>query len=219
MIYSDDGQLVWQGPLVNISALQPQTFDGEPVIAYWQGYNTHNGFGFGSISIRNSSYDQIYEVTLPQEQGNFFTSYGPMDSYIDIHESQFTDEGTILVTVVNTTRADMSSVGGPKDGWIQDGLFYEIDVKTNKVLFSWSALDHLDEIPMTNVEVPLEGKGKEASDPWSYAHLNSVAKYGDSYLISSRYMCSIFLINKNGNVTWQLHVSPNPTQPNPQTNE
>ena len=215
MIYSDDGQLVWQGPLVNISALQPQTLHGEPVLAYWQGYDTHNGFGFGSISIRNSSYDQLYDVTLSQEEGNFFSSYGPMDSYIDIHESQITDEGTILVTAVNTTRADMSSVGGPKDGWVQDGLFYEIDIKTNKVLFSWSALDNLSEIPMTNAEVPLEGKGRNASDPWAYAHLNSVAKYGDNYLISSRYMCSIFFLNKNGNVIWHLHVSPNlPNHPN-----
>ncbi|RJE18632.1 hypothetical protein PHISCL_09036, partial [Aspergillus sclerotialis] len=205
MIYSDDGQLVWHGPNINVSAVQPQTLHGEPVLAYWQGYNTHKGFGFGSIVIRNSSYDQLYEVTLSQEQGNFFTSYGPMDSYIDIHESQITDEGTILVTVVNTTRADMSSVGGPKDGWVQDGLFYEIDIKTNKIVFSWSALDHLSEIPMTNVEVPLDGKGKDASDPFSYAHLNSVAKYGDNYLISSRYMCSIFLLNKTGNVIWHLH--------------
>lgn len=206
MIYSDDGQLVWQGPLVNISAYQPQMLHGEPVLAYWQGYDSNNGFGFGSISIRNSSYDQIYEVTLPQKEGNFHSGYGPMDSYIDIHESQFTDNGTILVTAVNTTRADLSSVGGPKDGWLQDGLFYEIDIETNNVVFHWSALDHLDEIPMTNAEIPLDGKGASESDPWAYAHLNSVAKYGDNYLISSRYMCSIFLINKHGNVIWHLHV-------------
>lgn len=205
MIYSDDGQLVWQGPLVNISAYQPQMLHGEPVLAYWQGY-VDSGFGFGSICIRNSSYDQIYEVTLPQEEGNFNSGQGPMASYIDIHESQITDEGTILVTAVNTTRADLSSVGGPKDGWLQDALFYEIDIETNKVLFSWGTLDHVDEMPMTNAECPLEGKGKSESDPWAYAHLNSVTKYGDNYLVSSRYLCTIFMVNKHGNVIWQLHV-------------
>lgn len=217
MIYSDDGQLVWQGPLMNISAYQPQMLNGEPVLAYWNGNNPQVGYGFGVISILDSSYHEIHKVTLPREKGNFFTSYGPQDSYIDIHESQITEDGTILVTVVNTTRADLSSVGGPKDGWLIDGLFYEIDIKSNEVVFHWSALDHVSEIPMTNAVVPLDGKGHSASDPWAYAHLNSVAKYGENYLISSRYMCSVFFINKHGHVIWHLHVihpTLKPNQPN-----
>lgn len=214
MIYSDDGQLVWQGPLMNISAYQPQELHGEPVLAYWSGNNPHNGFGFGAISILNSSYHEIHKVTLPGDKGNFFTSYGPQDSYIDIHESHITDQGSVLVTAVNTTRADLSPVGGPQDGWLQDSLVYEIDVESNEILFSWSALDHLAEIPMTNAQVPLDGKGHSAADPWSYAHLNSVAKYGENYLISSRFMCSIFLLDRNGHVIWQLHVSHRPSHPN-----
>jgi hypothetical protein len=51
----DDGQLVWQGVNGNSTALQPQMLNGEPVIAYWEGF-TGSGFGFGNISIMNSSY-------------------------------------------------------------------------------------------------------------------------------------------------------------------
>lgn len=207
-IYQDDGQLVWRGPLVNTSAEQPQMLNGEPVLAYWNGANI-KGFGFGSISILNSSYDEIYKVTLPGTEEKFVTVLDPVTypSYIDIHESQITDQGTILVTAVNVTQMDLSSIGGPKDGWVQDGLFYEIDIKTNDVLFRWSTVEHLSEIPLSNNELPLDGKGTNKTTPYEYPHLNSVAKYGDSYLISSRFMCSFFFIDKNGNVTWHLHVS------------
>lgn len=208
MIYSDDGQLVWQGPNSSwVSAFQPQTLFGEPVLAYWTG-NISAGYGWGSITIVDGSYQELYKVTLSGREQGLYTAVGPQESYIDIHESHITDQGTILVTAVNYTRADISAVGGPKDGWVRDGLFYEIDIKTNDVLFCWSVLDHRSGIPITNAEVPLDGKGRDASDPWAYAHLNSVAKYGDNYLLSSRYMCSIFYISgKDGHVIWQLHVS------------
>ncbi|GAT21306.1 arylsulfotransferase [Aspergillus luchuensis] len=206
-IYSDDGQLVWQGPNANTSAYQPQMLDGEPVLAYWQGAN-YLGYGFGAISILNASYQEIHRITLPgTDDQHFVTTADPetFPSYIDIHESQITSDGTILVTAVNVTQCDLSPIGGPKDGWVQDGLFYEIDIKTNKVLFRWSTVEHLSEIPLTNTELPLLGSGTSKSDPYEYPHLNSVAKYGDSYLLSSRFMCSIFLLDKHGNVTWHLH--------------
>ncbi|KAF7596381.1 hypothetical protein BBP40_002125 [Aspergillus hancockii] len=48
------------------------------------------------------------------------------------------------------------------------------------------------------------------TNPSEYRHLNSVAKYGVSYLVSSRYMCSIFLIYKNGNRPKRRHLHPPP---------
>ncbi|KAK5806620.1 hypothetical protein VI817_000878 [Penicillium citrinum] len=208
-IYSDDGQLVWQGAKGNYSALQPQMLNGEPVIAYWTGYDGQ-GFGFGHISILNSSYDEIHRVTLDCKAENFVTIFDEtmeFDSCIDIHESQFTDDGTILVTAVNVTQADLSSVGGPKNGWIQDGLIYEIDLETNEILFRWSAHEHIDQVRLSDVRAPLEGSesGMNKTSPYGYPHLNAVYKYGDHYLLSSRYMCSIFFLDSNGNVTWHLH--------------
>lgn len=208
-IYSDDGQLVWQGAEGNYSALQPQMLNGEPVIAYWTGYDGQ-GFGFGHISILNSSYDEIHRVTLDCKSENFVTVFEDMEfeSCIDIHESQFTSNGTILVTAVNVTQADLSSVGGPIDGWIQDGLIYEIDLETNEILFRWSAHEHIDQVLLSDVRAPLEGSesGVNKTNPYGYPHLNAVYKYGDSYLLSSRYMCSVFFIDPNGDITWHLHV-------------
>ncbi|KAL3449102.1 ASST-domain-containing protein [Aspergillus insuetus] len=207
MIYAEDGQLVWRGPSVNISAFQPQMLEGEPVLAYWDGY-LFPGFGFGGITILNSSYDEIYRVTLRGgDENEFVTVAEPQvfDSYIDIHESQITPEGTILVTAVNVSQVDLSSIGGPTDGWVQDGLVYEIDIRTNKVLFRWSAVEHMDQVRLSDSVLPLEDSGRNISDAYEYPHLNSVMKYGDSYLISSRFMCSLYFIDKNGDVIWHLH--------------
>lgn len=211
VIYSDDGQLVWQGVPGNYSALQPQILDGEPVIALWEGVK-ESGFGFGHISILNSSYDEIYRVTLNCKEQNFVTVLDPtpLESCIDIHESQFTADGTILVTAVNVTQGDLTSVGGPKNGWIQDGLIYEIDIKTNKIVFRWSAHEHPNEAPMSYDRAPIgvtgAGSGASRKDPYGYPHLNSVYKYGKNYLLSSRYMCSIFFLASDGGLIWHLHV-------------
>ncbi|KAJ5740197.1 hypothetical protein N7493_000069 [Penicillium malachiteum] len=209
-IYSDDGELVWQGPEGREFALQPQVLDGEPVLVYWDG-NFNLGFGHGHISILNTSYDEIHRVTLDCQQENIVTVYDEpvgIDSCLDLHENQFTDNGTVLAMAVNVTQADLTSVGGPKDGWIQDGVIYEIDLKTNEILFRWSAFDHIDELPMSYIMAPFDaasGEGRSRTNPWGYPHLNSVAKYGDSYLLSSRQMCAAILVAPNGSVTWTLH--------------
>jgi hypothetical protein len=209
-IYTDAGQLIWQGASGNYSALQPQMLNGKPVITYWSGYSGL-GFGFGAISILNGSYDEIRRVTLDCKAENFVTVFDPLDvgSCIEIHEIQLTGNGTILVTAVNVTQADLSAVGGPKDGWIQDSLVYEIDIETDEVVFRWSAHEHVDQVPITDVRAPLEGSGSNKSDPFAYPHLNSAYRYGDSYLVSSRLMCSLYFLAADGSVTWHLNVSSN----------
>lgn len=210
LIYSDDGQLVFHGPSEGAYSLRAQTLNGEPVLTYWTGVPAE-GFGFGSVILLNSSYEKVGEVTLPESDDNIFETVLGTDlpSYIDNHEDTITGEGTMLVTAVNVMQADLQEVGGPKDGWVQDGLIYEIDVETNEVLFRWSTLEHLEDLPLSDVEVPLEGTGFNSSAPWGYPHLNSVAKYGDKYLISSRFMCSLFFVDKNGDLIWKLHVCEN----------
>ncbi|KAI1799051.1 ASST-domain-containing protein [Daldinia bambusicola] len=143
--------------------------------------------------------------------GNFLTlpelDSSQLTSYLDMHESQITAQDTILVTLYNITKCDLSSVGGPQDAWVADSLFYELDIKTNEILFKWSALDHVDQIPISDVQqfYPVANFGKNQSVPYGYFHINSVDQFEDgSYLVSSRYYCSIFKISKNGTVEWTL---------------
>nr|UPX44777.1 hypothetical protein FAC2J5_29 [Penicillium camemberti] len=112
-----------------------------------------------------------------------------------MHENTVTFDGKMLVTGYNVTQTDLSSVGGPKNGWITDSLFYEIEVKTNEILFRWSALDHIDQIPLDHVQpfYPVKDWG------------HNMDKFQDgTYIISSRYYCSLFKIAKDGSVDWTL---------------
>lgn len=148
-------------------------------------------------------------MTLPQTNAQMFLTASDeedLSSYVDIHESAITEDGTILVTAVNVTQTDLSSVGGPRDGWVQDGLVYEIDIETNEVLFRWSAVEHKRQLPLEYVEYPLGESGRNRSMPYEYPHLNSIAKYGEHYLVSSRYMCAVFLLDKRGDLIWLFHV-------------
>lgn len=213
LIMTDDNELIWQGPMPAEFAItfgiRPQIFEGEPVLVYWRGtgYNDPLGFGYGVIYLLNQSYEEIYRVTL--EDSSFAVVENmTIPSWIDIHENKLTDRGTVLVTAVNMTQYDLRPVGGEENGWIADSLFYEIDVKTNKPVYRWSALEHVDQIPLNGSRLPIDGLGNNKTFSWGAFHINSVDLFDDgAYLISSRYYCSIYRINKNGTVDWTLNVS------------
>ncbi|CAG7923158.1 unnamed protein product [Penicillium olsonii] len=210
-IMSDNNELVWQSPPGDLKGFRVQQLDGNPVLTYFNGLGVPEpfGWGYGIIQVLDQSYNSIYNVSVINDN---YTALGSIDSssfvsWIDMHENTMTSDGTMLVTGYNVTQCDLSSVGGPKDGWIADSLFYEIDVKTNDILYRWSAKDHLDQIPLEDVQpfYPLDDWGHNSSAPYGYFHINSVEKFQDgSYLISSRYYCSLFKIAKNGSVDWTL---------------
>lgn len=214
-IMSEENELIWQSRFGGYSAYSPQTFRGEPVLVFMNGvsFSEPYGFGYGLIMILDNTYTSIYNVSLTQRDGNF-NAFGGFDesllySWIDMHEAHITPEGTMLVCMYNVTQMDLRPVGGPKDGWITDSLFYEIDIETDKILFQWSAMNHLDQIPLSDVTkfYPAEDNGKNETIPWGYFHINSVDKFDDgSYLISARYTCAVYKIAPDGSVQWTFQV-------------
>ncbi|KAI1379373.1 ASST-domain-containing protein [Hypoxylon crocopeplum] len=212
-IMSDDNELVWQSSIGDYGDFRTQTFEGKPVLTFFNGISLGEpyGWGHGIIQLLDDSYTNIYNVSLTAEEEHFVTipELDPtlLVSYLDMHEARITAQNTILVTAYNVTRHNLSSVGGPEDGWVTDCLFYELDVKTNEILFKWSALGHVDQIPISDVLqfYPIAEFGKNQSIPYGYFHINSIDNFEDgSYLISSRYYCSVFKISKDGNVEWTL---------------
>ena len=206
-IVTEDGEDIFIGR-GHAFAFGAQTYQGKPVLAWWNGtvYAEPRGRGYGSIVIADTSYTTIANVTLP---GHFVledvgVSY---DTNIDIHEVYITPRDTVIVTANNVTNADLSSVGGSKTGWVVEAQFYEIDIKTNKVLYSWKSLDHQDQIPFTASQVPLGIDGSDGSTQekaWGYFHINAASSFGDGYLISSRFLCSFIAIERSGDVAWRV---------------
>lgn len=213
-VMSDSNELVWQSPPGDLKGFRVQKLDGKPVLTYFNGLGVPEpfGWGYGIIQVLDESYQSIYNVSVTNDN---YKALGSIDSssfvsWIDMHENTITSDGTMLVTGYNVTQTDLSSVGGPKNGWIADSLFYEIDVKTNEILFRWSALDHINQIPLENVQpfYPIQDWGHNSSSPYGYFHINSVDKFQDgTYIISSRYYCSLFKIAKDGSVDWTLQVN------------
>lgn len=208
LIMGTDGNLVWNGPLEHAFNFGKQRYKGKDVLAYWNGtvFSEPVGRGNGAVYLLDNTYNIIATVTLP---GNFaeLTPGQTFPSNIDLHELNITPQGTLLITANNVTTTDLSSIGGPAVGWVVDSLFYEIDIATNEVLFEWSALEHLDAIPITSTLYPLGFggfTGQNQSTAWGYSHVNAVTKLGDGYLASFRYLCSLIAFDAEGSILWTL---------------
>jgi hypothetical protein len=209
VIMDMDGELIWNGPEEHAFNFGVYQYDGDDVLAWWNGtlFPEPVGRGNGVIYIYNDRYEQIEKVTL---EGNFLELEpgATFESSIDVHELLITPENTLVVTANNVTQADLTSVGGPKDGWVVEAQVYEIDIKTNEVLFSWFSLDHLDDIPFSTSVYPLgvEGfNGTSQATAWGYFHINAAEPYDGGYILSSRFLCSAIAIDgKDGHVKWRL---------------
>ncbi|KAL4809145.1 ASST-domain-containing protein [Aspergillus unguis] len=200
-IVDNDGELIWQSSSHNTTGLRPQRLRGEDVLTYWEGERPANGAWIGSVVILNQSYDEMHRVTLGAEEGyRTGPSQSHVHSFIDMHESVITEQGSLLVTAANSTMFDLRSVGGAEDGRILDYLVYEIDIATNNVVYRWKASDHL---PMS-ASYAQGPKGLEGHGSWDYVHLNSVAPFSKGIVVSSRMYHSIIAIDRMGNVLWKL---------------
>lgn len=101
----------------------------------------------------------------------------------------------------NTTQADLSSVGGPKDGWVLDPLAVEVDINTNEALWIWSPLAH---VPINSTKYPLFYAGTNTSNPYDWFHMNSIQPYNGNVLINARQTWTSYYVNQDGDILWEL---------------
>jgi hypothetical protein len=190
MIVDDRGQVVWfrpmQGDGVRAMDFKVQFYRDEPVITYYEGVGTT--YGRGEYVILDNSYHEVSRVRA----GNGYVG--------DHHEFLITSEGTALITIYSPVRWDLSSVGGPENGAVLDGIAQEVDIATGEVLFEWHSLDHIG-IDESYRELP-ENPGM----PFDYFHINSIDVDSDNtLLISSRTTFAVYKIARDtGRVVWQL---------------
>jgi Arylsulfotransferase (ASST) len=193
MILDDRGEVVWFRPLdtKGVADFRAQRYGGRPVLTWWRG-RAERGVGDGYYVIVDETYNEVATVAA----GNGLTG--------DIHEFLITGRDTALITVYERKPWDLSSVGGPKDGEIFDGVIQELDIATGRVLFEWKSSDHiaLDESIM---KAPLAAQG-DAADPYDYFHVNSVAEDADGdLLVSARHTSAVYKIShEDGRVVWRL---------------
>jgi hypothetical protein len=115
-----------------------QTYQGKPVLTWWQGPGVGAVSG-GTDYIDNDRYQQIAQV----QAGNGYSADG--------QEFLITPWNTALVIANTITTANLTSIGGPEDQEVVDSVVQEIDISTGKVLFRWDSAGH---VPYTDSEQP-----------------------------------------------------------------
>jgi hypothetical protein len=137
MIVSPNGKLIWFHPEpagLEATDLQVQRYLGQKVLTYWQGHFTH-GHGIGDGVILNSHYQQLAAV----HAGNGLQ--------MDMHDFTLGPDGVAYITVYEPVHWNLTSVGGPARGLVEDCVVQEIDIRTGLVMFEWHALGH---VPLTD---------------------------------------------------------------------
>src|SRR3984957_2493099 len=195
-IYDGAGNLVWFDPLppgTESANLQVQTYEGKPVLTWWQGYIPPQGFGQGEEVIANGNYQTITKFRA----GNGLPA--------DLHEFRITAQDTALLTSFDPIRCNLSSVGGPGNAAVTDSLFQEIDLKTHLVRREWHPLDH---VALSQSYASPTGSTTEW--PFDYFHVNSIDPSPDgSTLISSRNTSALYELNTStGQVSAQVGGKP-----------
>jgi len=192
MITDQAGNLVWFHPIPagdTATNFQVQSYEGKPVLTWWQGRVLEVGFGQGEDVIVNSAYRRLAGVRA----GNGYRA--------DLHEIRLTPEGTAWIDIFDPIRTDLAAVHGRADGVLSDSIVQEIDVKTGLVMWEWHALGH---VPIGESKNPVPAQG--TTYPWDYVHINSVdpGPSGD-VLLSSRSTWTLYDVDiRTGAVRWRL---------------
>jgi hypothetical protein len=190
LIVDDSGQPVWFHPLgeetMDAFNFEVQTYKGETVLTWWEGH--HTGFGQGEYVICDHSYKEIKRVRA----GNGYEG--------DHHEFLITPQDTALITIYSKVPMDLSSVGGPTDSAVLDGIVQEVEIETGEVLFEWHSLEHVA-LEESYFEPPPDLKTS-----FDYFHINSIDVYDDGHLlISVRRTSTVYKVDrKTGEVAWRL---------------
>ena len=100
--------------------------------------------------------------------------------------------------------ADLSRLGGPKEGKIFEGVIQELDITTGRVLFEWRS-EGAHRARGDYAKVPPAKQGAKAA-PYDYFHLNSVEEDVDgNFILSARHTHGVYKIARgDGRVMWRL---------------
>jgi hypothetical protein len=189
-ILDQRGHVVWFHPVPagqTAADFRVQRYRGQRVLTWWQGTGL-GGLATGTDYVYNDRYQPIATVNA----GNGLSADG--------HEFLITPQNTALILAYTTATADLTSIGGPADQTVINGVVQEIDIRTGKVLFQWNSADH---VPYSQSEQPLPAS---ASTPWDWFHINAVHFDADgNLLIDARDTWTTYKVNRRtGGIIWQL---------------
>ncbi len=189
-ILDPSGNVVWFHAVAQgqeASDFRVQYYRGKPVLTWWQ------GIGLGSLaSGTDYIYNDKYQLIATVNAGNGLSADG--------HEFLITPWDTALILAYTSGTANLSSIGGPANQTVINGVVQEIDIATGRVLFQWRSEDH---VPFSESQQPLPAT---ASAPWDWFHINAVKVDTDgNFLVDARDTWTAYKVNRStGAIIWKL---------------
>jgi EmrB/QacA subfamily drug resistance transporter len=183
-------QPVWFRPVptnVVASNLDAQTYEGKPVLTWWQGDVTATGqINSGEDVVVNQHYQTV--ATLKGADGWVLTLHSLLIKGDDA-----------WVTANKNVSGNFAKYGGVNDGALVDSAVQEYDLKTGKLLYTWAASDHIL-LSDSYTQPPPNGF------PWDAYHVNSIELAGNgTFLVSMRNTWAAYLVNiRTGKIEWTL---------------
>jgi hypothetical protein len=182
MIISPQGQLIWFDPLPHrgyAHDVAVQTYAGHRVLTYWSRNRAHD-------VILNHRYQQVATV---RARNGYVTGD---------HDFQITKHGTALITASAKKPANLTSVGGPRNGRVVADVIQEVNIATGRVVWQWNVDRHL--------RWTASHEDRPGSVPWDFAHMNSIQQLpSGNLLVSIRNTWGVYEISKRtGKILWEL---------------
>ncbi len=213
-IVATTGKVVWFHRLTTgevATDFRTQTYLGQPVLTWFQstpppaptrqpeGPGAQGGSGGARVQVSPDGppgtdyiYNDRYQQIATVRAGN--------GDATNFHEFLITPQNTALITADTVTTANLTSIGGPADQRVIDGIVQEVDVRTGRVLFQWDSAGH---VPYADSYV---ARPSAPSTPWDWFHINAVHLDTDgNLLVSSRNTWTVFKVDRHtGQIMWQL---------------
>ncbi len=191
-------QPVWFDPIgVNAFAgnLEAQTYNGKPVLSWWQGVITGTGVTTGGEDIVvNQHYQQVARVT-------------GQDGWVISEHEMVISGSNAWVTAYKDVPMNLTPYGGSASGVVFDSAVQEYSLKTGQLMYTWDALN-----PGGTPNVPLSESQTHPAPgiPWDAYHINAIQLTGSgTFLVSLRNTWSAYLVNRSTSaIEWTLSGNP-----------
>jgi Arylsulfotransferase (ASST) len=204
LILDNKLQPVWFDPVpTNVVAvnLKAQTYNGKPVLSWWQGVINNVG---ATLSGQDIVVDQHYRPVAKLT--------GQDGWVISEHEIAISGHHA-WVTAYKNINMDLTPFHGLANGVLTDAAVQEYDLTNGNLIGTWDALHH---IPPSQSELPpAPTLVNNAVVPWDAYHVNSIQLLGPGkFLVSMRSEWAAYLVDiaasnlDSSNVEWALGGKP-----------
>jgi hypothetical protein len=188
LIVDRGGEPVWFRPVapgLEVTNFSSSRYRDEPVLMWWEGKIDASGYGQGEAVIVDRGYRELARIRAANGR------------WMDLHALWLTPAQTAVFTCYpRVVQADLSSLGGPREGQALESIIQEVDIASGRLIFEWASLSH----------VPIGDSYQHLGTPFDYLHVNSVRPTPDgNLLVSGRNTWALYKLDRrSGEVVWTL---------------